>query len=55
MSEGWKFIKVVHSFKELPLDEFHDNVNKNGNKTKRSDCKTCNLKRQREARKKKQS
>ena len=49
--EGHKW--CPHCFKELPLDEFHDNVNKNGNKTKRSDCKTCNLKRQREARKNK--
>ena len=47
--EGHKW--CPHCFKELPLDEFHDNVNKNGNKIKRSDCKTCNLKRQREARK----
>ena len=49
--EGHKW--CPYCFKELPLDEFHDNIDKNGNKTKRSDCKTCNLKRQREARKKK--
>ena len=49
--EGHKW--CPYCFKELPLDDFHDNVNTNGNKTKRSDCKTCNLKRQREARKKK--
>jgi len=49
--EGYKWCPCC--FQELPLDEFHDNIDKNGNKTKRSDCKTCNLKRQREARKKK--
>jgi len=49
--EGHKWCPCC--FKELPLDEFHDNVNRNGNKTKRSACKPCNLKQQRESRKKK--
>jgi len=49
--EGHKWCPCC--FQELPLDEFHDNINSNGSKTKRSDCKNCNLKRQREARKNK--
>ena len=51
--EGHKWCS--HCFQELPLNEFHDNNGRNGRRTKRSACKPCNLKQQREARKKKQS
>jgi len=46
--EGHKWCPCC--FQELPLDEFHDNIDKNGNKVKRSECKPCNLKQQRESR-----
>ena len=49
--EGYKWCPCC--FQELPLDEFHDNIDKNGNKGKRSACKPCNLKQQKEARKNK--
>ena len=45
--EGHKWCTCC--FQELPLDEFHDNTDKNGIKGKRSACKPCNLKQQREA------
>ena len=48
--EGHKWCS--HCFQELPLNEFHDNNGRNGRRTKRSACKPCNLKQQREARKK---
>jgi len=49
--EGYKW--CVCCFQELPLSEFHDNTDKNGIRKKRSACKPCNLKQQKEARKKK--
>tara|TARA_Y100000114_G_C11725152_1_gene310548 strand:- start:43 stop:1293 length:1251 start_codon:yes stop_codon:yes gene_type:complete len=49
--EGYKW--CVCCFQELPLSEFHDNTDKNGIRKKRSACKPCNLKQQKEARKNK--
>jgi len=52
--EGYKW--CVCCFQELPLSEFHDNIDKNGIRKKRSSCKCCKLKqdrKRREARKNK--
>tara|TARA_Y100001972_G_scaffold114411_1_gene150019 strand:- start:51 stop:1202 length:1152 start_codon:yes stop_codon:yes gene_type:complete len=51
--EGYKWCPTC--FQELPLDNFYDNIDKYGNKTKRSSCKCCKLeqdKKRRESRKK---
>ena len=52
--EGHKW--CPYCFKELPLSEFHDNIDKNGIRKKRSSCKCCKLeqdRKRREARKNK--
>ena len=52
--EGHKWCPCC--FKELPFSEFHDNIDKNGIRKKRSSCKCCKLeqdRKRREARKNK--
>ena len=48
--EGHKWCPCC--FKELPFSEFHDNIDKNGNKIKRSSCKCCKLDQDKKRRKK---
>ena len=48
--EGYKWCACC--FQELPLNEFHDNIDKNGNKIKRSSCKCCKLDQDKKRRKK---
>tara|TARA_R100000231_G_C5316961_1_gene162226 strand:+ start:183 stop:1343 length:1161 start_codon:yes stop_codon:yes gene_type:complete len=46
--EGYKWCPSC--FQELPLDNFYDNIDKYGNKKKRSSCICCKLKRDRKRR-----
>ena len=46
--EGHKWCPCC--FQELPLNEFHDNIGRNGRRTKRSACKCCKLERDRQLR-----
>lgn len=46
--EGHKWCPCC--FQELPLNEFHNNIGRNGRRTKRSACKCCKLERDRQLR-----